>query len=943
MNEVVFYKKWFEDNQKWLLILANTWLGRRLLRINGDRSDVGKNKIIKIEPNAIYWRNGENIVAEFRTRAKFANRLYYGLKPIWQIFHAWDLLSNRLFPSLNLGFDTLTVYPNAHPETTTVDGEVRRELASDSGTSWSEIRSGAGTAASSTNPTTVVAGHAWHQYYRKWFFLARAIFLFDTSSLANGITVNSTALGLYGTDKNNNFPTVDISCQIYSSNPSSNTDLVPSDYGTLGTTELSTNISYTSWTVGGYNNFAGIPITIGGITKLGTRSTRDATGVEPTIPAGSGGSQLVSYIASQTSDYTGTSRDPKLVVNYSGMATISNSVSFEIENDIPLTIVNPLNAYLKYELYVNSELIKTEQIGQVTSFTIEPDGGEESAMYAEMPNATSSGMEIRLSTFSDSGYTTQIGTYTSKAGTASINQTTNKPVFTTYELLNIDKNIVVKDKYDNTLVTSSTETLLGGTDKIISGFSDVRARIVTANKMVAQNSATGIKYRLTSGVLQKEEDYSSGDTVDLDISNVILNEFSVTAIDSRNLSTVVPDTFTYMATPTPIVISNVVATRDNNVDALTKLTFGGLLWNKYFDTGTDTGSGVLNDITAHYRYKETTEAWSAQSWIEITSDVAVDSSGVITYDEYINGDLGAGGFDPEKSYNIEVRVFDSLSQQLVEITLNKGIPLIHYHSDGVAIKALYDETVGGSLQVDTINVMEAIRTGWFPIHDIWTYAGADDPSFTFTVAGDMTAVHSVGMKVKLTQTTVKYFIITKMVYSAPNTTYTVYGGTDYDLANATITDAYISNVKSPAGFPMSPFKWSVNFTDSSVRQQTNPTGGTWYNLGSLSTSIPIGIWRVSMKGSVDCGKDTGGGDRAVFSALSTSNNSVSHNKLKAHDYGYVVEWNRMAYYFEDQAVDLSSKTTFYPIFMASGGSGTWYLRSNNDQNQLIVQAECVYL
>lgn len=258
-----------------------------------------------------------------------------------------------------------------------------------------------------------------------------------------------------------------------------------------------------------------------------------------------------------------------------------------------------------------------------------------------------------------------------------------------------------------------------------------------------------------------------------------------------------------------------------------------------------------------------------------------------------------------------------------------------------AVKVASQQSV--KAYTDTKLATSVALTGWIPVSGTWAYASADDPTFTFTIAGDWTAIHSVGMKVKLTQTTVKYFIITKMAYAGGNTTYTIYGGTDYDLVNAAITSPYISNVKTPVGFPLSPFKWSVNFTDSSSRSQTNPTSGTWYNLGTLSLSIPIGIWRVSMKGSVDCGRDTGGGDRAVNSALSTSNNSVSHAKLNAHSYKYVVEWNRIAYFFEDQAVDLSSKTTFYPIFMASGGSATWYLRSNNDQNQLCVQAECVYL
>lgn len=40
--------------------------------------------------------------------------------------------------------------------------------------------------------------------------------------------------------------------------------------------------------------------------------------------------------------------------------------------------------------------------------------------------------------------------------------------------------------------------------------------------------------------------------------------------------------------------------------------------------------------------------------------------------------------------------------------------------------------------------------GWIPAEETWTYASADDPTFTFTISGDKTGKYSVGMKIKLT-------------------------------------------------------------------------------------------------------------------------------------------------------------------------------------------------
>jgi len=113
-KEIVFYKPWFKRNQKLLLKFANTFIGKFILRIYGKRSSVGKNKIIKIEPHVITWENPDgSFSAEFRTHAKFAKRLYYGLKPLWKIMHFWDTtIANTFIPELNLGFDTLTEYPD---------------------------------------------------------------------------------------------------------------------------------------------------------------------------------------------------------------------------------------------------------------------------------------------------------------------------------------------------------------------------------------------------------------------------------------------------------------------------------------------------------------------------------------------------------------------------------------------------------------------------------------------------------------------------------------------------------------------------------------------------------------------------------------------------------------------------------------------------------------
>jgi hypothetical protein len=104
-----------------------------------------------------------------------------------------------------------------------------------------------------------------------------------------------------------------------------------------------------------------------------------------------------------------------------------------------------------------------------------------------------------------------------------------------------------------------------------------------------------------------------------------------------------------------------------------------------------------------------------------------------------------------------------------------------------------------------------LLTGWIPGNATWTYASAT----TFTVSGDKTDVFVPGTRIKLTQTTAKYFVVLSSTYGAPNTTVTITAGTSYTLANAAITSPFFSRLSAPPGWPRN-FIYTPAFTGTGV-------------------------------------------------------------------------------------------------------------------------------
>lgn len=131
------------------------------------------------------------------------------------------------------------------------------------------------------------------------------------------------------------------------------------------------------------------------------------------------------------------------------------------------------------------------------------------------------------------------------------------------------------------------------------------------------------------------------------------------------------------------------------------------------------------------------------------------------------------------------------------------------HSSGASVKSMVNAEFWTALQQ---GYSIAYGNGWLPSSGTWTYASAT----TMTVPQADADRLSVGSRIKLDQTTTKYFYVT----GVSGTTITVNGGTDYTLANAAITSPYFSNDASPKSFP----QW-FNYTPTHAGYSSAPTGG----------------------------------------------------------------------------------------------------------------------
>ncbi len=231
--------------------------------------------------------------------------------------------------------------------------------------------------------------------------------------------------------------------------------------------------------------------------------------------------------------------------------------------------------------------------------------------------------------------------------------------------------------------------------------------------------------------------------------------------------------------------------------------------------------------------------------------------------------------------------------------------------------------------------------GWVSSAVSLTYSSVDGATGIATTGSSLVGVVPLGARIKFDQTTTKYFIVT----AVDATTLTFWGGTDYTLVNAAITNFSYSTSKVPAGFNADPTKWTVETNQAADAAKASPVNGTWYGDTGLSATgpnivVPIGAWRVyyqvyesaSAATAITCTSQV---------SLSTSTTAVTDADLTSVLLGGVTTTARQTL-FREKLLVLAAKATYYLICRTTVASQTTIGHAGGTV-PTIIRAVCAYL
>ena len=299
-------------------------------------------------------------------------------------------------------------------------------------------------------------------------------------------------------------------------------------------------------------------------------------------------------------------------------------------------------------------------------------------LFAKIPNQNQANGTVELTTYSG-------GT---RIGTSTVN-------FTGY-VVNSDP---VFNNFDCEDTNTVTKTLTGNNQKYIRKYSNLKVTITSANKMTTQNSATPKYYNIVVGNKIEKLDYSTSD-ISKTINNMDDNTVTVFAVDSRGNQkdkTKSLDIVEYSET----VLQSVKIERKEGVGETVLISLSGKYANINFGAKTNTVKSI------QFRKKSKTET-EFGSWVEIKQLITINTeNGTFSCN---SKELTGQTFTLGTEYDIEVQVKDELSSDTEPVSLNSGKVLLSaLKNTGICVGGIYDENLGGPLQLDKKNVIDWIN------------------------------------------------------------------------------------------------------------------------------------------------------------------------------------------------------------------------------------------
>lgn len=214
-----------------------------------------------------------------------------------------------------VGRTTSTFFSNPGTGTNGMDSGLRRLASAES---WNSIVTGGGTNVNPNDTEFPAMAFESSTSTNLWVSLFRGHIGFDTSGLPDTDAISSATLSLYKDSVNASVNNLGIAAtlNIFQSSPASDSTVAAGDYQNVGSTDFSSDIAFASWAAG-YNDFVLNASGIANIEKTGTSNfaSRDSTYDAPnSAPTWSSNKLTVMY--SHSADRTGTTNDPKLVVEH---------------------------------------------------------------------------------------------------------------------------------------------------------------------------------------------------------------------------------------------------------------------------------------------------------------------------------------------------------------------------------------------------------------------------------------------------------------------------------------------------------------------------------------------------------------------------------------------------------------------------------------------------